>query len=148
MISEEIRKLRSSNGLKDYIAVISRRRWIIIVSFISVLLSTFYYVQYIEDIFESYSTLVIEENNNLYSNHGITNKNRSLSYYEGILNSRSFLENVIDSIGIEDFTVVYPKFTKKDALKYIQSNLSLKKTTFTSFLHLTAGPDQAIFHFE
>ena len=138
MISEEIRKLRPSHGLKDYIAVISRRRWIIIVSFISVLLSTFYYVQYIEDIFESYSTLVIEENNNLYSNQIITNKHRSLSYYEGILNSRSFLENVIDSIGIEEFTLVYPRFTKKDALKFIQSNLSLKKTTFTSFLHLTA----------
>lgn len=140
MISEEIRKLRSSShGLKDYIAVILRRRWIIILSFISVLLSTFYYVQNIEDIFESYSTLVIEENNNnLYSNQIITNKHRPLSYYEGILNSRSFLENVIDSIGIEEFAAVYPRFTQKDALKFIQSNLSLKKTTFTSFLHLTA----------
>ena len=50
-----------SATIKDYLAILVRRRWIIGISFLTVMLSTVYYVYRLEDVFESFSTLVIEE---------------------------------------------------------------------------------------
>lgn len=134
-ISSGLQKFRTGAGLKDYIAVLFRRKLIILVSFFSVVISTLYYVYRIEDIYESFSTVVIEEPNsyvNQMMNLGIA---RSIDFYEGILHSRTFLESVIDSVGLNEFTNVFPKFSRDDAIEYMQSNISLRNTSFTSFLH-------------
>jgi hypothetical protein len=39
---------------------------------------------------------------------------------------------------MNNFERVFPRITKDEALKYIQNSLSLRKTTFTSFLNLVA----------
>ncbi|NLG17416.1 MAG: polysaccharide biosynthesis tyrosine autokinase [Fibrobacter sp.] len=137
MASFSLQKLRASTGIKDYLAVIFRRRWVIVLSFLSVFLTTLYYVYQIEDIYESYSTLVIEEQS-AYVNQMMNVNTRTLSFYEGILASRTFMENVFDSIGIGPFEKVVPKITRDQALRYIQSSLTLRKTTFTSFLNLVS----------
>ncbi|NLE02628.1 MAG: polysaccharide biosynthesis tyrosine autokinase [Fibrobacter sp.] len=124
-----------SKTLKDYFAVIFRRKWIIIFSFLSTVLSTIYYVNQIKDIYESYSTIVIEEQN-VYVNQMMTTNSRPLSFYEGILNSRTFLETVLDSVGFMLILDYFPKMSRDDALLYIQNSISLKKTTFNSFLQL------------
>jgi capsular exopolysaccharide synthesis family protein len=130
-------KLRTSTGLYEYISVIFRRKWIILLSFLSVFLSTIYYVKQIEDIFESYSTIVIEDKT-VYVNQIISTPVRSLDFYEGILNSRSFLKTVLDSTGIEIFQKYNPKFGQEEALNFINENLVLRKTMYTSFLELSA----------
>ncbi|HON09505.1 MAG TPA: polysaccharide biosynthesis tyrosine autokinase [Chitinispirillaceae bacterium] len=136
MTSISIEKFQTNTGFKDYLAVIFRRHWIIVLSFLSVFLSTVYYVFQIEDIYESSSTLVIEEHSAVVNQ--MINVNRNLSFYEGILASRTFLQSVLDSIGMNNFERVFPRITKDEALKYIQNSLSLRKTTFTSFLNLVA----------
>ena len=136
MTSISIEKFQTNTGFKDYLAVIFRRHWIIVLSFLSVFLSTIYYVFQIEDIYESSSTLVIEEHSAVVNQ--MINVNRNLSFYEGILASRTFLQSVLDSIGMNNFERVFPRITKDEALKYIQNSLSLRKTTFTSFLNLVA----------
>jgi len=129
-------KIEKSN-IKEYIRVLRRRKFIILIAFVAVVSSTYYYVYKIEDIYESYATIVIEEENSLV-NSMMNVRGRSLSFYEGILNSRSFLQSVVDSVGLENFGALLPKCTYGDALEYIQNNLSLRKTSFTSFMHLTA----------
>lgn len=105
------------------------------VCFFSVVLSTVFYVYRIEDIYESFATLVIEESNPVLSS--VMNiGGRSLSFYQGILNSHTFLELVLDSIGLDIFSSSFPKYKKDDALQYIQNSLSLRKTSYTSFLRL------------
>ncbi len=126
-----------SHTLREYISVLFRRKKIILLTFLSVFLSTVYFVYRIEDVYESYSTIVIEEQN-AYVNQIMNTNVRSLSFYEGILSSRTFLESLLDSIGMDVFTEAFPKYTRDDALMYIQSNLSLRKTTFSSFLRFNA----------
>lgn len=135
MISEKNQNNSGEQNLLDYLRIILRRKWIVIISFLSTFLSTFYYVYKIEDIYEAYSTLVIEEPNS-YLNQQMMVNARSLSFYEGILNSRSFLESVLDSIGLDMFQIIFPKMSKEEALQYIHQNISLRKTVYTSFLNL------------
>jgi tyrosine-protein kinase Etk/Wzc len=130
-----IQKLSSNSNLKDYLSILLRRKWLIIISVLSTVVSTVYYVFQIEDIFEAYSTIVIEDQI-IYTNEKMIPSVRSFSFYEGILNSRSFLESVLDSIGYNSFQTITPKLTKDEALQYIHNNLSLRKTTFTSFFQL------------
>ncbi|MFP4162644.1 MAG: polysaccharide biosynthesis tyrosine autokinase [Chitinispirillaceae bacterium] len=130
-------RLVTSHTLKEYFAVLFRRKSVIVLTFLSVFLSTAYFVQRMEDVYESYSTIVIEEQNKHVDQIMKTNT-RSLSFYEGILSSRTFLESLLDSIGMDVFTKDFPKFSRDDALVYIQSNLTLRKTTFSSFLRFNA----------
>ena len=122
-------------GIRDYIAIILRRKTVIIVSLLSLVLSTIYYVYRIEDIYESFSILVIEESNPVMS-QVMKVGGRPLSFYQGILNSRTYLELTLDSIGMDVFKTTFPKFTKKDAIQYTKNNISLRKTSYASFLRL------------
>lgn len=135
MSSNTVQNIEVERGLKDYLGIIIRRKWIVILSFLCTFLSTIYYVYKIEDIYEAYSTLVIEEPN-AYLNQPMMVNVRSLSFYEGILSSRSFLESVLESIGLQSFQQVFPKITREEAVQYIHQNISLRKTVFTSFLNL------------
>ena len=78
-----------SKTLKDYFAVIFRRKWIIIFSFLSTVLSTIYYVNQIKDIYESYSTIVIEEQN-VYVNQMMTTNSRPLYFMRVFLTVEPF----------------------------------------------------------
>ncbi len=136
-ILSNINKIKTDVRLKDYISIIYRRMFVIIISVISLSLSTVFYVYKIEDVFESFSTLVIEEDNVVMSS--VMNVGgRSLSFYQGILNSRTFIELVVDSIGIDMFERAFPKFSKDDAYHYIRDNLTLRKTSYASFLRLNS----------
>ena len=58
-----LQRLKNEVQLRDYIGMIFRRKTVFVVSFLSVTLSTAFYVSQIRDIYESYSTVVIEEKN-------------------------------------------------------------------------------------
>ncbi len=132
-----LKKTHTRTGLKDYIAVIIRRRAVIVISFLSVILSTIFYTSRIPDTYESFSTLVLEEQTS-YVNQMVGVPVRSLNFYEGILNSRTFLEALLDSIGTQSFLNRFGNFTKENILDFINQNLFFRKTAYASFLHLTA----------
>jgi capsular exopolysaccharide synthesis family protein len=127
--------------LKDYLAILVRRLPVIILSLISVVASTVFYVYKIDDTYESSATLVIEHYNPLIS-EALKKTPRSLSFYQGILNSRSFIDQVIDSVGPEFFSNTIPRTgednNREELRSYIRRNLSLKMTEYESFLQLNA----------
>lgn len=135
MSPSEIQNRTAERNINDYLRIIVRRKWIILLLFFSTLLSTVYLVDNIEDIYESYSTIVIEEPST-YLNQSVMANVRSLSFYEGILSSRSFLESVLDTIGITRFQTAFPKINREGAVQYIHQSISLRKTIYTSFLKL------------
>jgi capsular exopolysaccharide synthesis family protein len=136
--TKPFQKPHQGASIKDYLSILARRRWLVGLTFFSVTLSTIFYVYKLEDTYESYSTLVIEEKT-LYLQQVVTQGTApSLSFYEGILRSRSFIEMVLDSIGLDVFTSTFPKITRDDALEYLQNSLTLKKTSFTSFFQFYA----------
>lgn len=126
---------RREIGIKDFISITLRRKYLILLSFVSVVASTYFYVYNIKEIYESYSTLVIEEQNDVLST--VMNvRGRSLSYYQGILNSRTYLELVLDSIGIDVFKRYFENINEDNAREYIKNSMQLRKTNYTSFLRL------------
>ena len=132
-----LQKLRTTAGVKEYFAIILRRRWVIAVATLSVFIPVFIFVWSIEDVYESYSTVVIEQQNTLIS-QSLNYSGRSMDFYRGILNSRTFLESVIDSIGLTAFLQVNPKITHEEATTFVRNNFTLRNTAFASFLQLDA----------
>jgi len=135
MISSEIQNRTAERNFNDYLRIVVRRKWIILLFFLSTLLSTVYFVNKIEDIYEAYSTIVIEEPTT-YLHQAVVTNVRPFSFYEGILSSRSFLESVLDTIGLEKFHAAIPKLNREAAIQYIHQSISLRKTIYTSFLKL------------
>lgn len=132
-----LQNLQPRTNLREYIDVCLRRRLIIISAFSSVMLATVFFVGRIPDTYESFTSLVNEEQL-VVVNQMISSSSRSFSFYEGILNSRTFLESVLDSVGLQPFTTLHPRYTREEALNFIRQNLLLRKTAYTSFLELTA----------
>jgi capsular exopolysaccharide synthesis family protein len=130
----------SGARIKDYVGVVFRRLPVVLLSLLAVSLSTAYYVYRIEDVYESYSTMVIEYTSPLI-NEALKKAPRSLSFYQGILNSRSFVDMVIDSVGLEIINKSVPKLAgpeNRDRIRsYIMSCISLRTTEYESFLQLT-----------
>jgi capsular exopolysaccharide synthesis family protein len=134
-IIPSIARLSTGTQVKDYFAIIVRRRWIIILSLLSVASSTMFFVMRIPDIYESFSTVVIEQQNMVLSQAmNIGAEGRSLDFYQGILNSRTFLEMVCDSVGLDAFRAARPKIDRDGALAYIKSSYSLRNTEYASFM--------------
>jgi capsular exopolysaccharide synthesis family protein len=135
IIAAGLSRLKSGTQVKDYVAIIIRRRWVIIMSLLSVAMSTMFFVMRIPDIYESFSTVVIEQQNTLLiqaMNAGT--EGRSLDFYQGILNSRTFLEMVFDSLGIEAFRTAQPRIDREGAIASIQKSFSLRNTEYASFM--------------
>jgi len=138
-MSSNIQQLKSDTRIRDYLAIVVRRKLVILVALLSVAGSTVLYVSRIHDVYESFSTIVIEEKN-MAINQAMNAMNigRSLDFYQGILGSRTFLEMVVDSIGLTVLKSTNPKLTREDAIKSMQSSLTLKNTEYASFLRLNA----------
>jgi tyrosine-protein kinase Etk/Wzc len=126
---------KPSISIKDYITIIVRRKYTIIISLLSVLLSTIAFVYKIEDSYESFSTIVIEEKSAVM-NQVMNVGGRDLSFYQGILYSHTFLDLLIDSIGMNIFKANYPNIPRNNIRELLIANLSLQRTSYTSFLRL------------
>ena len=138
-LMSNIQQLKSETKVRDYLAILFRRKLVVIVALLSVAGSTVLYVSRIQDVYESFSTIVIEEKNAAISQAmNAMSTGRSLDFYQGILGSRTFLEMVVDSIGLNVLKTMDPKLTREQAIKNIQSSLTLKNTEYASFLRLNA----------
>ncbi len=118
--------------LRDYYSILMRRKWIVIISLLSIVGFTVFYVSRLEDEYESYARIVIEEKNQLISkamNYG----GRSLSFYKGILNSRTVSEMILDSIGMDMVRKAHPNATHEQAIDIIRNAISLRNTSYNSF---------------
>jgi polysaccharide biosynthesis transport protein len=134
-----LQTFKRETKLRDYLAIFVRRKLLISVALASVVGSTFMFISRVKDIFESFSTIVIEEKNAAISQAMNTmNTGRSLDFYQGILGSRTFLEMVVDSIGLQNLRAAKPKLTRETALLEIQNSFVLKNTEYASFLRLNA----------
>ena len=133
-----MQSLKTDTRLRDYLAMILRRKTVFVVSLASVVLSSVFYVSQIHDVYESFSTIVVEEKNYAINQAMNYSPGRSLDFYQGILGSRTFLEMVVDSIGINLFKSIDPKLTREQVIKDLPSSLTLKNTEYASFMHLNA----------
>ena len=137
-IIPNLQRLKTDTRIRDYLAMILRRKMVFMVSLASVVLSSVFYVSQIRDVYESFSTIVIEEKNYAINQAMNLNSGRSLDFYQGILGSRTFSEMLVDSIGLNIFKVIDPRLTREKVIMNLPSNLTLKNTEYVSFMHLNA----------
>ncbi|MGB7569644.1 MAG: polysaccharide biosynthesis tyrosine autokinase [Chitinivibrionales bacterium] len=137
-IVPNLQRLKTDTRIRDYLAMILRRKMVFMVSLASVVLSSVFFVSQIRDVYESFSTIVIEEKNYAINQAMNLNSGRSLDFYQGILGSRTFSEMLVDSIGLNVFKMIDPKLTRERVIMNLPSNLTLKNTEYASFMHLNA----------
>ena len=137
-----IQKLRGGPQIKDYVSILLRRRWVVLVSLLSVVGATVFFVMRVPDIYESCSILVIEQPTAVVSQtaaaNAITNVGRTIDFYQGILNSRTFLEMALDSIGVDSFKTEFSRLDRDAAAAFIGHSLSLRNTEYSSLMRFNA----------
>ncbi len=127
--------------LQDYLGILQRRYLSIVVTFLAVAGSTGFFIWQKPDLYRAFSTLVIEEEQSAFALAGLAEAGRPLGFYQGLLSSRSYLEETLDSIGIWTFRDVLPDPLRNDTLAmlaYIRDHISLGPTNFQSLQQFTA----------
>ena len=127
---------------KEYLSILLRHKVLVSVSTLSVLLSTIIFVYNIDDVYESYSTVVVDQRTQIV-NGVLSSTAQPLSYFEGILDSRTFLEMAVDSIGLDVFKSVSKIMTREEAMVFLQENITLRETKYTSFLRFNCKSGNA-----
>ncbi len=131
--------------LQDYFNLLRRNVWLILSVTLVVFGSTVFFVMQKPDIYRSYTTLLIEEPQQVYDIPNISTTKRPIGFYRGILSSRSYLMEVLDSIGGAPFLEVLPKKESDtvSVLTYIKDHIQLGASSFKSILQFTATCENA-----
>jgi len=95
-----------STALREYTDIVYRKKWLIVAVFVSVFLSTLYYVQRQQQLYASGSTLYLEYADRTPGIATVVSlggpatggRQRPLEFYLGIFDSRSFREQVDDGL--------------------------------------------------
>jgi|WetSurMetagenome_2_1015567.scaffolds.fasta_scaffold00479_12 capsular exopolysaccharide synthesis family protein len=139
-MSSGIRKSQGVPQVKDYLAIVVRRRWVILLSLLSVVGATVFFEMRVPDTYESFSILVIEQPTAVMSQaaNAVTSVGRSIDFYQGILNSRTFLEMALDSIAADSFSAGILGMDRDAAAAAIGRSLSLRNTEYASLMRFNA----------
>lgn len=126
--------------IRDYLSMLQRRIRTILVVFSTVMLSVGLFVWQKPDIYHSHTTIVIEEPQSALALAGLADSRRPIGFYKGILSSRSYLEEVRDSIGLDLFVPLFPgeEIDSLAFLSYIKDHITLGATSFQSLLQFSA----------
>ncbi|MFP4521326.1 MAG: polysaccharide biosynthesis tyrosine autokinase [Fibrobacterota bacterium] len=127
-------QIEQENTLKEYLGLISRRKFLILGILFLIQIPIFIYTHKIPDIYSAYTTIVSKDD----AAAGILSdrfgpSRRSFNYYMGIFSSRSFLLEVADSLGYDALPV---DSTPSRAAEYIKTHMFLSESSFHSFLNI------------
>ncbi len=104
-------------SLKEYIAIIYRRRWIIILSFIIVFISAIFYTLTTAPTYQASTSIMIERTGamerTLFDINNLGNQNTLIANQIEILKSRRLAERVIKRLDLSDV---------RDSLRFFQPN--------------------------
>jgi len=123
--------------IKVLFSVLLKHKVIILAALLSVTLGTVLFVRQLDDIYESYTTIVIEKRGS-HLNELMNIGGRSLDFYQGILNSRTFIELVADSLLADSTLMIESSLSRSTLKKLIRTNLTLRPTQYAEFLRLNA----------
>jgi tyrosine-protein kinase Etk/Wzc len=127
-------------NIKDYFAILVRRKWTILIVLLSVMVPLTMYVKSFPDTYFSKAQIVIDDlkaSSSEFTPQAFRST-RSFNFYQGIFKSRSFLQAIVDSVGryrLQDAT----KDTSDDKLRfYVGGAISLRLTNYESFVELSS----------
>jgi tyrosine-protein kinase Etk/Wzc len=132
-------KRQKEFNVKDYLNIILRRKYSILLIFLSIMGPLVFYVRTRPDTYFTKSQMVIED---LKSSSAFTPQvlkpSRSFNFYVGIFRSRSFLQEILDSIGLPAFND-FVKDTVQDHIRtFISSSINIQRAGYESFINISA----------
>ena len=123
--------------LTDYIDFLFRYKWTIIICTLAILVSTLIFTLTQAPIYRSSSTFMIEMTDvgmNKFDQFSFVNKVRPMGFYQAVIKSRKFQENVAQEL-IKNDTV---SVTLREAFKLVKENLSLRSSVISEMYELDA----------
>ncbi|MCK5327874.1 MAG: polysaccharide biosynthesis tyrosine autokinase [Candidatus Latescibacteria bacterium] len=136
-------------GLEDYIDIVWRRKWIILLAFVSVLTSTTYFTFTRPPTYEAASILMVEaeEGMNLLDPRGslFGSLAKPVEFFERIMESPSYRDRVALKV-TEQLRNPYGILLPMDeALELVKYNLSLNTSKTSDFLEIKASAGSPLF---
>jgi len=126
-------------SIRDYIDLLFRRKWIIIISFAVIFSMSVYHNFTQPPVYESVATFIIENNDAaipMLNALQIKESSRPFEYYQAIFNSRIFKKRVVESLiksTADDLIMTLPA---GDAWRLIDDNLSISNPEFSDFVEM------------
>ena len=121
--------------LTDYIDFIFRYKWTIMITAISVLIITLIVTFTRPPIYRSSCTFMIETSDygiNQFAQLGTVNKVRPMGFYQAVIRSRKFKDNVAQTLTQNDSTVI----TIGEAYAFVNNNLILRTSVIAGMYEL------------
>ncbi|MFO7890472.1 MAG: polysaccharide biosynthesis tyrosine autokinase [bacterium] len=126
--------------LQDYIQLIVRRRWEILISAGGILIITFIFLITRPPIYESTSTFMLESKELSFTEKGMgfTEQTRPLGYYEAVMKSRIFRSRLLNTM-LKDTLLKNEEEVNTEQLRLaIQENIRLTTSEYSEFIELKA----------
>ncbi|OGJ88826.1 MAG: hypothetical protein A2268_07770 [Candidatus Raymondbacteria bacterium RifOxyA12_full_50_37] len=131
-------------NLKDYVTIVLRRKWSLLVIVLAVVAPLIFYVRTMPDTYFAQSQLVIEDLRNTNPmTPQMLRPSRSFDFYQGIFNSRSFIQAVLQKVGRDTLAKAAGDTVEDKLAAYIASSISLSRGGFESFIVLSARASHA-----
>ena len=130
--------------LTDYIDFVFRYKWTIIITAVAVLIITLMATFTRPLIYRSSCTFMIETTDfgvNKFNQFGLVDKVRPMGFYQAVIRSRKFRDNVAQTLAQNDSTVV----TIGEAYALVKENLSLRSSVIAGMYELEAKTNDPIF---
>ncbi|MCK5739563.1 hypothetical protein KAH55_10290, partial [bacterium] len=125
--------------LHDYIDIILRRRWIVIVVFVLVFSASLYYALTRPPVYESQATFIIENNEPMLpmlENVRMSERSRPFEFYEAVVGSRLFQEKAAREIVVELADSADMYLTIDEAKLLVFESISLSNPAYADFVGL------------
>ncbi|MBM3262413.1 MAG: polysaccharide biosynthesis tyrosine autokinase [candidate division Zixibacteria bacterium] len=131
--------------VQDYIGVIYRKKWIVVLSFFLVFGISLYYAISTPSIFLSSATIRVDARS-LKSQKGgptvVQNMAQPIEYYDRIFKTNIFRQEVIDSLKADTEVWLIAQRENIDLAEFLKYNLELEADVVQTFFKITAyGPD-------
>lgn len=128
-------------SIRDYIDLLFRRKWIIIISFIVVFSMSMYHNFTQLPVYESVATFIIENNDAaipMLNGLKVKESSRPFEFYQAIFNSRIFEKRVVESLITRAADDLETKLSASYAWRLIGKNLTISNPEFSDFVELRA----------
>jgi polysaccharide biosynthesis transport protein len=130
--------IKENMTFADYYYLLIRRRWILIAAALATVIVTGLYMLLSPAQYESSANFMLESKEMAFLDQGlsISQQTRPLEYYQAMMKSRVYHEQLLQAVIAEKAFVLSPRKKGKDLLKIIRKNITLTASEYADFIQL------------
>ncbi|HHS12538.1 MAG TPA: hypothetical protein ENN03_02085, partial [bacterium] len=132
--------------LHDYLQLVQRRRWAILISTGGVVILTFLYLILKPPLYQSASTFMLESKELSFTERGMGFKEqtRPLGYYEAVMRSRIFRSRLQGALMADSLLQDMEEVNASDLNRAIREDIRLSTSEYSEFIELSARANDPV----